>query len=627
MTKLLRFLLIAIVVLVLLVVAAAYIVPRMIDDNTLRELAQKAVKEQTGGDLRIDGPLRLSILPKTNLGLHDVSLLMPDESEPVFSARKAAISADLLPLILSRKLSVGGIELDGLNLVLKSGTDAKPVVSTDGMNDKQLEAFYARQREAKQAAAKEAAEQAGQALALPVLLNAGKFLLTDSRIRYVDEIAKTTTDVHIDELRATQLNAQGKAFPLSLTMSLNPENAQERTDLTTDGQISLDMSTRVADLKDLRIKVKSATLAEVDVTINGTYDVVQAIADVALAVDSVGVKGGGTVRYAANESPQIDARLKFNKLNPALIVVAGPEAGASEQAPTTGSDAIPFDTLRSLDNRVSIEIDNAEFDTLTVSQMKLKARAVEGVIKISELKGEVYGGQLDASGELNARLSTAKMALKGALHGLDIEQAVTAQSIDLAVSGKANLDFNVTSAGKTFTQLRTHLDGPVSFKAPGVDVKDVAVEKMFCQAVALINKETLSASFSDNTVLNTVSADLQFAKGKANLEPLVIAADNLGMRGTGYLDLTSLQFRADLRAALSTKLKENDNACRINKRMENIEWPVRCKGLLTDSPAQWCRIDSGDILEQMLKQQAGDRLKKEGSKLLKGLFGDDKKDG
>ncbi len=627
MAKLIRFLLIAVVAVVVLLIVAALLVPRLIDEQTLREMAQKAVKEQTGGELRIAGPLGLSILPKTNIDLSDVSLVMPDEAKPMFSARKAAISVDLLPLLLSREVSIGGIELDGLNLLLKSGTEVKATVSTDGMSDKQLEAYYQRAKAERQAAAKEAAEKAGQALALPVLLNAGKFVLTDSNVRYVDELAKSTTEVHIDELRATNLNAQGDAFPLSLRLSLNPNTPADKMDVTLDGDVSLDMGTRVANFKNLKLTAQSASLAQVALKISGDYDIIQSIADVALVVDSKGLNGAGTLRYAANESPQIDARMKFDKLNPALLVVAGPEAAKTTDANTAaGSDAIPFDLLRSIDNRVSVEIGSAEFDTLVVKQLKLKARAVQGVVKFSELKGMIYGGQLDARGELNARLNTAKLALKGKLDGLNIGEAVAAQNIDLALAGKASADLNITSSGKTFTQLRTHLNGPVSFKAPGVELKDIALEKQFCQAVALVNQESLSAAFADNTVLNAVSADLQFAKGKANLEPLVIATDNIGMRGKGYLDLSTMQFRADLRAALSTKLKEKDNACRINKRLENIEWPVRCKALLSDSPAKWCRIDSGDILEQVLKKQATDRLKKEGGKLLKGLFGgDDKK--
>lgn len=624
MGKLARLLLVVVVVLLGAVILAALLIPKMIDEKTLRELAQNTVREQIGGDLTINGPLGLSLLPAASIDLSEVSLLMPNETQPMFEARKASMALKIWPL-LTGNVKIDGIALDGLALVLKSGTEVKPAISTDGMSDKQLDALYARQKAAREKAAKKAAQEAGQVAAIPVVLNAGSLVLTDATVTYIDEIAKSSTVVHVDELKASDLNAQGDRFPLTLSVTVNPEQADSKVQVKLEGSLALNAETRILGLTDMQINAQVAGMAPVTVTLGGEVDLLQIIANLNVKLNSDGVTGGGEVRYAANESPQIDARLKLNRLAPALLVLAGPEA-AQQSAPSgsDSSDTLPLDAIRAIDSRVNLSVDKAEFDTLMIEQLALQARAKEGVITIKKLAGQIYGGALKANAVFNGRHNVARLSVKGQLAGLDLAQAVAAQKLDVKVSGKAGLTFDVSSAGKTVTALRMALNGPVSLEAPGAVVEDVAAEKMFCQAVAAINRESLTATFAEQTTFNSLSAQLQFADGKARLEPLTIATDYIGMRGTGELYLADLQFRARLRAALSTDLKEKDDACRINKRMENIEWPVRCKGELSGDPAKWCDIDSGDILEQVAKQEAKKKLQEEGGKLLKKLFGNDR---
>ena len=65
---------------------------------------------------------------------------------------------------------------------------------------------------------------------------------------------------------------------------------------------------------------------------SGVIDLTRQVADLQLDFDLGEIRGDGTLRYASFESPQIDANLHLNKFDPALMVLAGPDAAAASDA-------------------------------------------------------------------------------------------------------------------------------------------------------------------------------------------------------------------------------------------------------------------------------------------------------
>ncbi len=47
---------------------------------------------------------------------------------------------------------------------------------------------------------------------------------------------------------------------------------------------------------------------------------------------------------------------------------------------------------------------------------------------------------------------------------------------------------------------------------------------------------------------------------------------------------------------------------------------MECEGNLSGEPGDWCGVDTGDILEQLAKQEAKRQVQKEAGKLLDKLF-------
>lgn len=125
MSKLLRAMAILIGVLVVLVVAAALILPRVIDPNVYRERIAALVKEQTGRELIIAGDIGWSVFPWLGVELGAVRLANAPGfgDQPFARVDGMQVRVKLLPL-LSRQVEMSTVVLDGLQLHLardKSG--------------------------------------------------------------------------------------------------------------------------------------------------------------------------------------------------------------------------------------------------------------------------------------------------------------------------------------------------------------------------------------------------------------------------------------------------------------------------------------------------------------------------
>ncbi len=124
--KLVRWIGIILIALVLLVVAAAIILPLVIDPNDYKDDITAAVKEQTGRELTIEGDLKLSVFPwlGVEMGALRLSNAPGFGDQPFASLQGAEVRVMLLPL-LKKKLEASTVVLNGLSLNLGKATDGR----------------------------------------------------------------------------------------------------------------------------------------------------------------------------------------------------------------------------------------------------------------------------------------------------------------------------------------------------------------------------------------------------------------------------------------------------------------------------------------------------------------------
>ena len=604
--------LLLLVIPLVLVVAAALLLPLLLDEDEILAVATRVLHDRTGATLSVAGDTSLSLFPELGVSLADASLAMPGEEQPSLHIGALDIGVQLLPL-LSGSVEIDGIRLDRLSATLHAAPQQK-TVDTSGLSDAELDAFYAERRKMLE----QQGDATGAALAVPLALNVKRLEVTDSRIEMVPADGTASTVIELIRLHATGLNLHGEPIPLEAELRLPGE---QPLDIALEGRFGIDQDTQKVQLQPLQVGVGGVLQDRLQLSASGEADLSRQSADLTLDIESGEISGQGSLRYASFESPQIDAKLHFNLFNPALLALAGPEAVASTRsAPASGDEPLPLDAIRLIDTRADLTIERAVFAPHTVDNLHAKLRALDGVVKITTLTGELYEGKIDASATFDGKHNTAVLDTAGKVAGVEIAAALQAMQSKALLSGRATLDWQLSGKGRTANELLAALSGPIELDTQNPVLRDVAVEQMICQAVALVNREQLTASFPTDSAFTALGAQLQLADGEVRLSPLRAEMPHIGLTGTGTLNLLSQDLEATFKARLSPALEQLDPACRVNERLAAIDWPVECKGNLDTDPGQWCAVDTAEIIEELTKNEARRRVKKEAGKLFEKLL-------
>ncbi|MEM1153197.1 MAG: AsmA family protein [Pseudomonadota bacterium] len=600
--------LIPVIVIVVLVLA----LPLFIDKDNILDLAAKTVKERTGATLKVDGPVDLKVFPRIGVDLQDASLTMPEADQPSLEVGSLVLDLRLLSL-LTGKVELTALYVDKLVSRVPAAPE-EPGVDTSAMTDAELDAYYAKRR-AEQAEAGAAA--ASGALAVPLALNVRVLDVGDSRIELLSEEGVPATTVKIETLLARDLNLNGQPIFLQANIELLTE---QTIAIGLDGELRFDEAQQLVLIDTLEVGVTGATPSPINLSAEGQFDVNRQIADLQLKLSTGDSEGKGTLRYAAFESPNIDAVMHFNQLDPAMLVIAGPEAAASADTPASGDDPLPLQALREIDTKASLRVDKAIIGAHSINDIQGELRAVDGIIKLQPLTATAYGGALSMQATFDGKHNTAVLDTSGTLSDLDIGEALSVESPKPAATGKANLNWTLSGRGRTSNELLENLAGPIQLTTSDTVLQAVGIEGMLCRAVALTNQESLTTAFPNNTAFTDLSATIQLADGQAKLSPLTANLAHVALSGNGDYNLLSQDFDVTLEAKLSPELETLDKACRVSKRLTAIDWPVVCKGNAEGEPAGWCKVDTQSIIEDMARDEAGRQIKEKAGKLLDKLF-------
>ncbi|MFT4766964.1 MAG: AsmA protein [Glaciecola sp.] len=606
---------------VVLLILAAVLVPLFLDEQALVDIVAVKLKAESGVELEVNGDVSFSLFPKLALAASDVILEIPDSQTRVV-AESLSAGVALMPLFRS-SVEIDSIKVDGLTLTTEAADEEAAKVAAMGtskLSESELDQFYTLRAQAR---VKAQAEAAASVVAAPLALEVGEISLRNIRVITVDSAGTPISELQLRQLTASDLNLDGRAVPLTIDIVIPSNTDAPPIEIALAGEFRTDLDAETLSLDSLNVRVTGATAAPLTLGLSGEVALDTQIADLSLELKTGELTGSGTVRYASFESPQIDANLALTELNPALLVLAGPEAGAeiADSTEESGPDMpLPLHAIRMIDTRAKLQIDKVVLDAHELIDVSASLRIVDGVATLNPVSAQVHGGDIAFKAVFNGRYNLATLSTQGGVTGLDIAQAVSAMELGMQARGAANLEWSLNGAGKTSNTLSQSLTGPISFTTQDITLEGIAMEKMFCQGVALVNQDSLSAEFPVDTRFDALEAQVQLANGIATLDPLTAQLAAVGLQGNGTLSIESQDLRASFRAQLSSALGELDPACRINERYADLRWPVECKGNLAGDPASWCGVNTSEIIKDLAEGEIKRKATDEAGKLFKKLF-------
>ena len=636
-----------------LVLIGALVILLVVNPNDFKPRIATAVKNSTGRDLNLSGDIKLSVFPWVALTLGPASLGNPPGfgDAPFLTINSARVRVRLLPL-LSKRLEVGKVALDGLDLRL--------VKRPDGQSNWQM-------KSAGEATAPPAAGTGGA----PSLASIGGIAVTHGRVSYNQYVIE---DLDFE----TGAIASNQAVPVSLTLKASRGVAGESIALDGKLQVQANLDTEAIHVESLALNGSvgraagaplqygisapqldadltrqsvslphfSLTLgtAKVDGTLSGTgltgdmkFTGTVALAPLAVkdfagnlgitlprtrdarALSSLAASGSfgydaagialndlkvmlddthlqGNVTVGMGETRSVKFRLSADRidLDRYRSPVNAPAEPASEPKPDASRDESP-----PLQAQGSFALGAARAAGIDFTNLTVTVDMKDKITHLHPLEAQLYGGRYSGDLQYDARAATPRISMDEHLAGVDVAQLVADTRAKGRVSGKANIEIKATARGAGADDILKSLNGHCAASLTNGAIEGLDVGYELALAQALLNKQTSTTTANTHkTAFQAFSASAQIADGIATTRDLAISTAVLKVAGQGTINLPTSAVDMTL---LTSVLKTSGATA--------VQVPLKVTGTYT-SPS--VKPDLTGLVKEQIKQKAEDLLKKNG---------------
>ena len=631
--------------LVAIAVLAMFLVPMFIDEQALLDLAQEQVQTQAGGELIVEGDAELSFFPRFGLRLEETTLNLPAQTEYDQDINATITELDvglsLLPL-LGGNIDIGTIVIAGVTAditepqALPPAPEPRPV-----MSDREWEKRGEIIRQTKEQERQRQLNEGGGVSGIAILAEA--IQIEDITVIQRTRDGELSNEIRIAALTLTDVNTRNEPMQLEGALTVLGDGSTTPLDIALDGAIRIASDFSKIEIQDLQTEVIGALTKPVESALNGTFVMTPAKADFTLSASLPGGDVTGQLVWSALESPEVKldistARLDADQIQPAPppASAATGSAPAAEAPPATtpaGSEAgisapvpLPVGPLRDLDLEMRVAADELIAGGQTISDAQVFMRVLDGVANIDYVRGVLHQGQLDTRVMLNARRPVVEAEVEGGLKGVNMDLLLASMGNTDAASGRIEMGWDLETEGVTADDLMAALDGDVTANGQDLMLQKVSVQGLVCNAVAIVNKIPPISGLPTNTPITDLSLAVDFDDGLGDIEKLRFSTPGVVMKGSGDIDLSSMDFGFRMEGQVNNEIMEVSPLCVIDQRYAGVDWPVDCAGNLASESGAACKVDVATIAEQILKneaqQQMQDTIEEKAGSFIKKLFGD-----
>ncbi len=625
--------------LVALVVLAMLVVPMFIDEQALIEMAQEQVRASTGGELMIEGETELSLFPRFGLRLENTSLDLPARSDYDqqinASIKELDVGLSLLPL-LSGNVDVGTIVISGVTADITEPQALPPAPEPQPiMSDREWEKRGKQIRENK--AQERQRQLAEDAAVVAVAIVAEAVRIEDITLILRTRDGSLSNQIKIDALTLSGVNTSNELMALEGVMTVLGDGSTQPLGITLDGGIRVASDFSKIQLDNLSAEVTGALTQPVTSTLNGEFLMKPAKADFKVDATLPGGDVTGQLVWSALESPEIKvnvstARLDVDQIQPAAAPAGNASAPTKSAAPSPSQAGqspppvpLPVGPLRDLDLELRVTANQLIAAGQSITDAQVLMRVLDGIANIEYIRGVLHEGQLDTRIALNARRPIVEAEVEGGLKGVNMDLLLGSLGNQDAASGRIEMGWDLTTQGETSEDLVAALNGDVSAGGQDLVIKKVSIQALVCSAVAAVNKIPPITGLPNNTPITDLSLAIDFDDGAGDIEKLRFATPGVEMKGSGDVDLKTLDFGFRLEGQVNNDIMQVSSLCVIDQRYSGVDWPLDCSGNLASESGANCKLDVASIAQQIIeneaKQQIQDAVEEKAGSFIKKIFG------
>ena len=600
--KAVKYLLYALGALVGLAIVVAVAVAVLFDPNQLKGEIERAVKQQTGRTLKLEGDLHLAFWPSIGASMGRASLSERGGATTFASLESAQLAVELIPLLRGETI-VDQVRLSGLKVSLVKGRDGK-------FNFEDLLGAAA-------GGAAPAPKQAPVSAGGPkVRFDVSGVRVEDANVTYQDLASGQKLAISKMQLRTGRI-ASGVPGKLEFSAVLKTEKP------TIDGKLELSTGYRYEAARDLvkleglssKITVSGPTVPGGKLTIPLSGSVQAELgkssiqADLAAKLDDsnirakLGLAGGAAASY--------DFDLDIDRLNvdryfpPAEGANSGTASAVGAKNAAQAADTpVDLSALKGLRARGRLRIGQLQLHHLKLADVATDVRISGGRAELGPQSAKLYQGAL--AGALTLDANTRRVALKEKLTGVSIGPLIADLMQKDVMQGRGDVTLDVSATGASVNAMKKSLAGNAQVALSDGAIKGINLAESLRKAQSLIrakSSQTMSADRAQQTDFSEMSASFVIRNGVAHNQDLNAKAPLFRLTGAGDIDIGN--GRIDYRAKAAVVGTAQGQGGKELAQLRGLSVPVRVVGPFD---ALKYEIDYGAVATETAKERLKEKL-------------------
>ena len=489
-----------------------------INPTQLTQLLSSAVKDATGRDLKIAGPVSLKIFPSIGVKAEQVTLSNASwaSQSQMLALRQIELEVKLLPLFL------GHVEISSINL---AGLDADLQTNQAGQSNWDLSSpVSAINSKSTSSAPPQASSSDSTFVAIEAIR------LSDARIRYQNG----NNPVRLLEIPKLSLIADGSKTAILLDLQY------------TNYKLGLK-----GNMGSLRQAIVDWDQAPVKTSL-----------DLTLTLNGKSLDITGKIDKEPKVLPKFDIKLESKSFDLAPLAAAslissdGKLTVAAKPTISQGryffsDDALPFNILPNANGSIALNMNELKLPNQTPLKNMSGTIAFKGdKIDVNDLKFELGKGQAQAQISL-AQISSAAptISMKAFAKGFTLEQLLVSTNSSAKMSGgDAQIALNLSGRGKSLHQIVGAANGAAQMTVGNARIDSGLLNAAGDLAVTIMDTLNPMRKQSNQTILECAVAYLPVINGMVNVKDSVgVETDklNIVLSGTVNLNSESINLKID----------------------------------------------------------------------------------
>ncbi len=655
--------LIAVAVILVVIVGGLLVAPAFIPVETYKGQIETAARDATGRELKIDGDISLSLLPRIAIEAENVSFAnAPGAAEPqMASIERLAVQLQVLPL-LSREVKLDRLVLVRPSILLEVDAQGRPnwVFETAEAPGAAQEAEPSA-AEPSEAGADGAGGTAIANVALgEVRLEGGRLAYRDARSGAAYEVEDVNMDVSLASLDSPLtadggLVWNGKTISLELsadrprallesgTTSLGLKIESEPVQLSYDGSLDKAESIQMAAAVDLNVPsirelaAWAGTPLELEGDGLGPFAIKGKLAATptrfAFTEAEIGLDGmtgqGAVTADISGAKPDIRGELNLDVLD--VNKYLPPEAAAGGEAKDDGGggdsagkagpqewsdEPIDLAGLQALNLNFDLSVQGIRIRKIEIGESALGVAIVDGLLTADLTQLKLYEGLGRAELALDGRGAAPSLRNSFTLTGVNAGTLLTDAADFDRLEGSGDIELAIAAAGKSQKAMVQSLNGTGAIKFVDGAIRGINLAQM----VRNVATAFTGSGEAQKTDFAELSGTFKITKGILRNDDLLLLNPLLRVAGAGTADLPkrTVDYRVEPKVVGSIEGQGGDAAAK------GLAVPVIAEGPWHDikyRPDLAAAV--GGSLGEITKDPKGalEGAKDAGKSLLEGLTG------